>query len=90
MGELVATLGTSQPAASKHLRVLRDAQLVTARVDAQHRFYRIQPEPLLEIDTWLAPYRALWESSLDALELHLEHMAVEGNPRPPGSDTGGT
>ncbi len=65
-------------------------QLVTARVDAQHRFYRIQPEPLLEIDTWLAPYRALWESSLDALELHLEHMAVEGNPPPPGSDTGGT
>ena len=50
----------SQPLVSKHLRVLKDAGLVQARVDAQRRLYRIRPEPLAELDEWLAPYRALW------------------------------
>ena len=72
VGELVARLGMSQPLVSKHLRVLKDAGLVQARADAQRRLYRIRPEPLAELDEWLAPYRALWTSSLDRLEQHLE------------------
>jgi DNA-binding transcriptional ArsR family regulator len=72
VGELVAALGIPQPLVSKHLRVLKDAGLVQARVDAQRRLYRIRPEPLAEVDEWLAPYRALWTASLDRLEQHLE------------------
>ena len=72
VGELVERLGLSQPAVSKHLRVLRDAQLVDVRTDAQRRIYRLRPEPLVEVDEWLAPYRRLWTRSLDALEAHLE------------------
>jgi DNA-binding transcriptional ArsR family regulator len=64
----------SQPAVSKHLRVLRDAGLVEARVDAQRRVYRVRPEPLRQLDDWLAPYRAMWSASLDALESHLDTM----------------
>jgi DNA-binding transcriptional ArsR family regulator len=72
VGELVARLGLSQPLVSKHLRVLKDAGLVQVRADAQRRLYRIRPEPLAELDDWLAPYRALWSGSLDRLEEHLE------------------
>jgi DNA-binding transcriptional ArsR family regulator len=74
VGDLVRTLSISQPAVSKHLRVLREAGLVEARTDAQRRLYRVRAEPLREIDAWLAPYRALWSSSLDALERHLDHV----------------
>jgi DNA-binding transcriptional ArsR family regulator len=74
VGELVGALRVSQPAVSKHLRVLRDAGIVEARVDAQRRLYRVRPEPLREIDAWLAPYRALWDERLDALERHLDDM----------------
>ena len=72
VGELVAQLGVSQPAVSKHLRVLRTAGLVDARQEAQRRLYRIRPEPLAELDAWLASYRQLWSSHLDRLETHLE------------------
>jgi DNA-binding transcriptional ArsR family regulator len=72
VGELVDRLGVTQPAVSKHLRVLRDAGLVTARVDAQRRLYRTRPEALREIDEWLAPYRRMWTRSLDDLERHLD------------------
>ncbi len=72
MGELVAELGMSQPAVSKHLRVLRESGLVDVRARAQLRLYRLRPEPLAEIDAWLAPYRRLWKGSLDRLERHLE------------------
>jgi DNA-binding transcriptional ArsR family regulator len=78
VGELVAVLGVSQPAVSKHLRVLREAGLVTARSDAQRRLYRLRPEPLRAIDEWLAPYRRLWSASLDALERHLDAMPDGG------------
>ena len=71
VGELVDRLRLSQPAVSKHLRVLRDAGLVDVRPDAQRRMYRIRPEPLVEMDAWLAPYRRLWTQSLDKLEQHL-------------------
>ena len=72
VGDLVDALGCSQPAVSKHLRVLRTAGLVDSRPDAQRRLYRLRPEPLAELDAWLAPYRELWARSLDALEQHLE------------------
>jgi DNA-binding transcriptional ArsR family regulator len=62
----------SQPAVSKHLRVLKDAGMVEVRADAQRRLYRIRPEPLAELDGWLATYRGLWTGSLDRLEAHLE------------------
>jgi DNA-binding transcriptional ArsR family regulator len=74
VGELVAQLGVSQPAVSKHLRILREAGLVEVRGDAQRRLYRVRPEPLQAIDEWLAPYRRLWSERLDALERHLETM----------------
>jgi DNA-binding transcriptional ArsR family regulator len=72
VGDLVARLGLSQPAVSKHLRVLRDAGLVAVRADAQRRLYRLRVEPLLGIDAWLAPYRIFWAARLDALERHLD------------------
>ncbi len=71
VGDLVAELGLSQPAVSKHLRVLRDTGLVTAEVDAQRRLYRLRAAPLREVQTWLAPYRIHWGEHLDALERHL-------------------
>jgi DNA-binding transcriptional ArsR family regulator len=74
VGELVDRLSMSQPAVSKHLRVLRDAGLVDVRVDAQRRLYRLRPEPLREVDVWIAPYRRLWEDRLDRLERHLQKM----------------
>jgi DNA-binding transcriptional ArsR family regulator len=74
VGELVDALAISQPAVSKHLRVLRDAGVVESRVDAQRRLYSVRPEPLRDIDAWLAPYRELWSASLDRLERHLDEM----------------
>jgi DNA-binding transcriptional ArsR family regulator len=72
VGDLVARVGISQPAVSKHLRVLKDAGLVEVRTDAQRRLYRIRPEPLAELDEWLATYRQLWTTHLDRLEDHLD------------------
>ena len=72
VGDLVRHLRLSQPAVSKHLRVLREAGLVEVRTDAQRRLYRIRPEPLAEIDAWLEPYRRYWSGRLDALERHLD------------------
>ena len=79
VGELVDALTLSQPAVSKHLRVLREAGLVSVRGEAQRRLYRLRPEPLRAVDEWLAPYRAMWAASLDDLERHLDTMSdVEG------------
>jgi DNA-binding transcriptional ArsR family regulator len=74
VGDLVEALSVSQPAVSKHLRVLRDAGLVEVRRDAQRRIYRLRIEPLRDLDEWLAPYRALWRSRLDDLEARLDAM----------------
>jgi DNA-binding transcriptional ArsR family regulator len=74
VGELVRKLSVSQPAVSKHLRVLREAGLVTVRPEAQRRVYRVRPEPLQAMDEWLAPYRELWSERLDELERHLDAM----------------
>jgi DNA-binding transcriptional ArsR family regulator len=81
VGELVQALAVSQPAVSKHLGVLRDAGLVEAQVDAQRRVYRVRAEPLRQIDDWLAPYRALWTSRLEALERHLDEMEDTHPPK---------
>jgi DNA-binding transcriptional ArsR family regulator len=82
VGELVEHLQLSQPAVSKHLRVLKEAGMVEARADAQRRLYSIRPEPLAELDEWLATYRWLWTTRLDRLEDHLDRRRQheQGNP----------
>jgi len=72
--DLVDRLGLAQPNVSKHLRVLREAGLVTVRPDGTRRWYRVRAQPLVELDAWLAPYRRLWTSALDDLEAHLDEM----------------
>ncbi len=74
VGELERRLGMPQPSVSKHLRVLREAGLVEARVEAQRRVYRLRPEPLMEVDAWLEPFRRFWTARIDALERHLDRM----------------
>lgn len=70
--ELVESLSMSQPAVSKHLRVLRSSGFVESRVDGQRRMYHLRPEPLGEVDAWLEPYRRLWSERLDRLARHLD------------------
>lgn len=74
VGALVNALGMSQPAVSRHLRILREAGVVEARAEAQRRVYRLRPEALRELDAWLEPYRLLWSGRLDELENHLDGM----------------
>ena len=74
VGELAEELRLGQPSVSKHLKTLRDAGLVAVRPDAQRRLYRLRPEPLMELDAWLEPYRRTWADRLDALERHLDDM----------------
>src|ERR1051326_3285828 len=74
VGEIERRLRMPQPTVSKHLRVLRDAGFVQSTVDAQRRLYRLNPEPLREIDAWLAPFRRFWSAHVDALERHLDRM----------------
>src|SRR5881397_2658415 len=85
VGELERELGLSQPSVSKHLRVLRDAGFVESRIEAQRRLYRLRPEPLMELDEWLVPFRRFWSKHLDALEQHLDKMertsSVKGKKR---------
>jgi DNA-binding transcriptional ArsR family regulator len=76
VGELVEKVGMHQPGVSRHLKVLRDAGLVEVRHDAQRRLYRLRPDPLMELDAWLEPYRAEWAARLDSLEEHLGRTAV--------------
>ena len=74
VGEIERQLRMPQPTVSKHLRVLREAGFVESTVDAQRRLYRLKPEPLEEVDAWLAPFRRLWSAHVDALERHLDRM----------------
>jgi DNA-binding transcriptional ArsR family regulator len=76
VGDLESALNLSQPSVSKHLRVLRDAGFVEATIDAQRRVYRIRPEPLQEVDAWMAPFRRYWSARVDALERHLDRIAT--------------
>jgi DNA-binding transcriptional ArsR family regulator len=72
VGELVDATGLSQPGASKHLRMLRETGFVAVEKRGRQRVYRLSPEPMMELDAWLADYRVLWASTLDALGTHLE------------------
>ncbi len=83
VGALVDRIGLSQPATSKHLRVLREAGLVSVRARAQQRIYTVEPGPIEDIDAWLAPYRQLWNDRLDALGEHLDRS----EPRIPPEDS---
>ena len=74
VGQIERQLRMPQPTVSKHLRVLRDAGFVESTVDAQRRLYRLNPEPLQQVDAWLAPFRRFWSAHLDALERHLDRM----------------
>jgi DNA-binding transcriptional ArsR family regulator len=74
VGEIERQLRMPQPTVSKHLRVLREAGFVESTVDAQRRLYRLRPEPLQEVEAWLAPFRRFWSAHLDALERHLDRM----------------
>ena len=80
VGELVDEVGMHQPGVSRHLKVLRDAGLVEVRRDAQRRLYRVRPEPLMELDAWLEPYRREWSDRLDALERHLQRTSSPFDP----------
>ena len=79
VGDLVHELSVSQPAVSKHLRILREAGLVAVRPEAQRRLYRVRIEPLRALDEWLEPYRKLWSHDLDELERHLDTMPDDPN-----------
>ena len=77
VGEIERQLRMPQPTVSKHLRVLRDAGFVESKVDAQRRLYHLKPEPLQELDAWLAQFRRFWSAHVDALERHLDRMNSE-------------
>jgi DNA-binding transcriptional ArsR family regulator len=79
VGDLVTRLAVSQPTISKQLKVLRDAGLVAVRADAQRRWYRLAPDPLAEVDAWLAPYRHFWNQRLDRLDRHLSTMSDDSD-----------
>lgn len=81
VGDLESALNLPQPSVSKHLRVLRDAGFVEATIDAQRRMYRIRPEPLQEIDAWMAQFRRYWSARVDALEHHLDRMGSPPRPK---------
>ena len=74
VGDIEQQLGLSQPSVSKHLRVLREAGIVEASVDAQRRLYRLKPDALTAVDDWLVPFRRFWSARVDALEQHLDRM----------------
>ena len=80
VGDLEKQLRLSQPSVSKHLRVLREAGFVESRIEAQRRLYRLRPEPLMELDAWLVPFRRFWSKHLDALEKHLDNMDKDKVP----------
>ena len=81
VGAIERQLRMPQPTVSKHLRVLREAGFVESTVDAQRRLYRLRPEPLQELDDWLAPFRRLWSKHLDALERHLDRIDASTSPK---------
>src|SRR5450432_1376605 len=85
VGEIERRLRMPQTSVSKHLRVLRDAGFVESRVEAQRRVYRIRPEPLMEVDAWLGPFRRFWTAHVDALERHLDRME-KAAPKKKGKD----
>jgi DNA-binding transcriptional ArsR family regulator len=86
VGQLVDHSGLSQPAVSKHLRILREAGLVIARPDRQRRVYQLELEPLREVDDWLTPYRRRWSGALDRLDAHLSATRAASARSPSDAD----
>jgi DNA-binding transcriptional ArsR family regulator len=68
VGELVELLQISQPGVSKHLRILREVELVRVRPQSQRHYYELAPAPLREIDNWLAAYRHHWSENFERLD----------------------
>jgi DNA-binding transcriptional ArsR family regulator len=81
VGEIERRLRMSQPTVSKHLRVLREARFVQSTVDAQRRLYRLNPQPLRELDAWLEQFRRFWSARMDALESHLDRNFDQNSDR---------
>jgi DNA-binding transcriptional ArsR family regulator len=77
VGEIERQLRLSQPSVSKHLRLMREAGFVESRIEGQRRLYRLRPQPLMELDAWLVPFRRFWSKHVDALERHLNKMEKE-------------
>ena len=80
VGDIERQLRMPQTSVSKHLRVLREAGFVEPRVEAQRRVYRLRPEPLMEVDAWLEPFRRFWTAHVDALERHLDRLSPPSAP----------
>jgi DNA-binding transcriptional ArsR family regulator len=78
VNEIVAMFTVSQPTISQHLRVLREAGLVSVEPRGSQRLYRLDPSPLQEIDRWLDRYRRFWGRKLDALERHMDSTEETG------------
>jgi DNA-binding transcriptional ArsR family regulator len=74
VGEIADRLHVRQPQVSKHLKVLSEAQIVEVRADANRRIYRLRPEPLQELDSWLDTFRSMWEDRLDRLDEYLKEI----------------
>jgi len=77
VGDMVHRLRLRQPQVSKHLRVLSDAGLVEARIDAQRRIYALRPAPLQQLDVWLEKYRQLWEQNFRRLDALLDDLQAK-------------
>jgi len=75
VGELVELMPLSQPGISKHLRILREANLVVVRKEAQTHVYALNAEPLQAAHDWFEPYRRYWTGKLDDLERFLDEQA---------------
>jgi DNA-binding transcriptional ArsR family regulator len=71
VGEIAKQLNLNQPQTSKHLRVLSDTGLIEVQPVSNRRIYRLRPEPLKELDTWLESYRRMWEARMDRLDDYL-------------------
>lgn len=84
-GELVAAFpALTQPAVSRHLRILRESRLVDVRAEGARRMYSIRPAALSELDSWLATYRRFWGTRLDDLEAHLDAKDDAGRRKDAG------
>ena len=79
VGALTEAIGLSQPAVSKHLRVLKEADFVRVRPEGQRRWYDLNAAPLRQVEAWLEPFRAQWSTRLDRLEEHLDATADESD-----------
>ncbi len=87
VNELVAALELSQPAVSKHLRILREAGLVDVNIVGRSHLYALRAEPLRELDNWLATYRRHWEERFDRLDLYLQKLQQEQSAPAPGAES---